>query len=184
MTPSRDTYPVDIAGVHRELPLFEVAPGVRIAVLNILGDVELTEAAAQALAERLAAVAFDVLVTAEAKSIPLAYALAVRMAKPYVVLRKAYKPYMGQALQAETLSITTGQPQTLFLDEKDQGLLHGRRVALVDDVISTGSTLQGMRLLMDKAGAQVVAEAAIFTEGDRAKWRQIIALGHLPGFTG
>ncbi len=183
MTPSRDTYPVDIAGVHRELPLFEVAPGVRIAVLNILGDVELTEAAAQALAERLAAVAFDVLVTAEAKSIPLAYALAVRMAKPYVVLRKAYKPYMGQALQAETLSITTGQPQTLFLDEKDQGLLHGRRVALVDDVISTGSTLQGMRLLMDKAGAQVVAEAAIFTEGDRAKWRQIIALGHLPVFT-
>ncbi len=183
MTPSRDTYPVDIAGVHRELPLFEVAPGVRIAVLNILGDVELTEAAAQALAERLAAVAFDVLVTAEAKSIPLAYALAVRMAKPYVVLRKAYKPYMGQALQAETLSITTGQPQTLFLDEKDQGLLRGRRVALVDDVISTGSTLQGMRLLMDKAGAQVVAEAAIFTEGDRAKWRQIIALGHLPVFT-
>ncbi len=183
MTPARDTYPVDIAGVHRELPLFEVAPGVRIAVLNILGDVELTEAAAQALAERLAATAFDVLVTAEAKSIPLAYALAVRMAKPYAVLRKAYKPYMGQALQAETLSITTGQPQTLFLDEKDQGLLRGQRVALVDDVISTGSTLQGMRLLMEKAGAQVVAEAAIFTEGDRAKWRQIIALGHLPVFT-
>jgi len=105
------------------LPLFEVAPGVRIAVLNILGDVELTEAAAQALSERLQAVDYDVLVTAEAKSIPLAYALAVRTRKPYVVLRKAYKPYMGDTIQAETLSITTGKPQTLYLDEKDRGLL-------------------------------------------------------------
>ena len=183
MGEGREVYPVEIAGVKRELPLFEVAPGVRIAVLNILGDVELTEAAAQALAERLQKVDFDILVTAEAKSIPLIYALAVRTRKPYVVLRKAYKPYMGDVLEAETLSITTGQPQTLYLDEKDRDLLKGKRVVLVDDVISTGSTLQGMRLLMDKAGAQVVAEAAIFTEGDRAKWRDIIALGHLPVFT-
>ena len=183
MGEGREVYPVEIAGVRRELPLFEVAPGVRIAVLNILGDVELTEAAAEALAERLQAVDFDVLVTAEAKSIPLIYALAVRTRKPYVVLRKAYKPYMGETLEAETLSITTGQPQTLYLDEKDRGLLKGKRVVLVDDVISTGSTLQGMRLLMEKAGAQAVAEVAIFTEGDRAKWRDIIALGHLPVFT-
>ena len=183
MTAEREVYPVEIAGVKRDLPLFEVAPGVRIAVLNILGDVALTEAAADALAKRLSEVAFDVLVTAEAKSIPLIYALAVRTQKPYVVLRKAYKPYMGEALQAETLSITTGQPQTLYLDEKDRALLAGKKVVLVDDVISTGSTLQGMRLLMEKAGAEVVAEAAIFTEGDRAKWRDIIALGHLPVFT-
>ncbi len=183
MGDGREVYSVEIAGVKRDLPLFEVAPGVRIAVLNILGDVELTEAAADALAERLKNVEFDVLVTAEAKSIPLIYALAVRTRKPYVVLRKAYKPYMGETLQAETLSITTGQPQTLYLDEKDRALLKGKRVVLVDDVISTGSTLQGMRLVMEKAGAEVVAEAAIFTEGDRAKWRDIIALGHLPVFT-
>ncbi|NPA93361.1 MAG: adenine phosphoribosyltransferase [Chloroflexi bacterium] len=183
MGEAREFYPVEVAGVKRALPLFEVAPGVRIAVLNILGDVELTEAAADALAQKLADVDFDVLVTAEAKSIPLVYALAVRTKKPYVVLRKTYKPYMGDALSAETLSITTGKPQVLYLDEKDRALLEGKKVVLVDDVISTGSTLQGMRLLMEKAGAEVVAEVAIFTEGDRAKWRKIIALGHLPVFT-
>ena len=103
--------------------------------------------------------------------------------KPYVVLRKAYKPYMGDALKAETLSITTGQPQTLFLDEKDVELMKGRQVVIVDDVISTGSTLQGMKMVIDKAGASVAAEAAIFTEGDRAQWMHINALGHLPVFT-
>jgi adenine phosphoribosyltransferase len=184
MTQTRATYPVDIAGLHRELPLFEVGPGVRIAVLNILGDTELVQACAQALAEKLAAEQYDILVTAEAKSIPLAHALSVKTKKPYVVLRKTYKPYMGVALSAETLSITTGQPQMLYLDEKDQGLVKGKKVALVDDVISTGSTLQGMRLVMEKAGAEVVLEAGIFTEGERAQWRHIIALGHLPLFTG
>lgn len=180
----RDTYPVDINGVQRQLPLFEVKPGLRIAVLNILGDTELVEAAATGLAEKLQAVDYDVLVTAEAKSIPLIHALAVRTRKPYVVLRKSYKPYMGETIQAETLSITTGQPQTLHLDEKDRALVNGKKVVLVDDVISTGSTLQGMRLVLDKAGAHVVAESAIFTEGERAQWEQIVALGHLPVFTG
>jgi adenine phosphoribosyltransferase len=104
------------------------------------------------------------------------------MGLPYVVLRKDYKPYMGDALRAETLSITTGRPQTLYLDEKDRALIAGRRVAVVDDVISTGSTLQGIRLVLEKAGAQIVAEAAVFTEGERAKWHDIIALGHLPLF--
>jgi adenine phosphoribosyltransferase len=184
MSTQRETYPVEIAGVQRQLPLFEVKPGLKIAVLNILGDTELVEAAAGGLAERLADVDYDVLVTAEAKSIPLIYALSVRTHKPYVVLRKTYKPYMGDTIQAETLSITTGAPQTLHLDEKDRELVHGKRVVLVDDVISTGSTLQGMRLVLDKAGARVVAEAAIFTEGERAQWEQILALGHLPVFTG
>lgn len=182
MPEQRETYPIVIAGVRRDLPLFEVAPGLRIAVLNILGDVELTEAAASALAERLKNIDFDVLVTAETKAIPLAYELAKHLKKPYVVLRKSYKPYMGETIQAETLSITTGKPQTLYLDEKDRKLLQGKKVVLVDDVISTGSTLQGMRMVMEKAGAQVVAEAAICTEGERAKWANIIALGHLPLF--
>ncbi|HEX9029748.1 MAG TPA: adenine phosphoribosyltransferase, partial [Anaerolineales bacterium] len=113
MSPTRETYPVDIAGLHRELPLFEVAPGMRIAVLNILGDTEFVEACAKALAEKLSGIDYSILVTAEAKSIPLAHALSVATQKPYVVLRKSYKPYMGVALSAETLSITTGQPQTL-----------------------------------------------------------------------
>jgi adenine phosphoribosyltransferase len=184
MPPTRETYAVDIAGVKRNLPLFEVKPGLRIAVLNILGDTDLVEAAARALAQKLAALTYDVLVTAEAKSIPLIHALSVQAHKPYVVLRKSYKPYMGETIQAETLSITTGQPQTLHLDEKDCGLVNGKKVVLVDDVISTGSTLQGMRLVLTKAGAEVVAEAAIFTEGERAQWEKIIALGHLPVFTG
>jgi adenine phosphoribosyltransferase len=184
MPPSRDTYPVEIAGVKRNLPLFEIKPGLKIAVLNILGDTELVEAAAGALAVRLSSIAYDLLVTAEAKSIPLIYALSVLSHKPYVVLRKTYKPYMGETIQAETLSITTGTPQTLYLDEKDRELAHGKRVILVDDVISTGSTLQGMRLVLSKAGAEVVAESAIFTEGERAQWQNIIALGHLPVFSG
>lgn len=175
------TYPVEVAGVKRELRLFEIKPGVRIAILNILGDAELVDAVSKELAQKLTEHKPDVLVTAEAKSIPLAYAISVQMNYlPYVVLRKSYKPYMGDALQSETLSITTGAPQTLYLDEKDRQLVAGKRVALVDDVISTGSTLQGMRLILGKAGATIVAEAAIFTEGDRATWSNIIALGHLP----
>lgn len=180
---SNEYHSVEIAGLKRDLRLFQIKPGLRIAILNILGDTELVQSSAKALAEKLKDVQYDVLVTAEAKSIPLAYALSVETKKPYVVLRKAYKPYMGAALTAETLSITTGQPQTLILDEKDVDLMKGKNVVIVDDVISTGSTLQGMRMILDKAGSSVVAEAAIFTEGDRAQWNNIIALGHLPLFT-
>lgn len=178
---TNETFPVEVAGVKRDLRLFEIKPGVRIAILNILGDTELVEAVSRELAAKLAAYKPDVLVTAEAKSIPLAHAISTKAGNmPYVVLRKSYKPYMGEALQSETLSITTGAPQTLYLDEKDRALVAGKRVALVDDVISTGSTLQGMRLILSKADANVVAEAAIFTEGDRAAWSNIVALGHLP----
>jgi adenine phosphoribosyltransferase len=182
MSAQIETYPIDVAGVRRDLRLFEIAPGVKIAILNILGDTELVRAASRELAPKLVPFAPDLLVTPEAKSIPLAYGIAAEMNLPYVVLRKTLKPYMGDALRSETLSITTGEPQTLYLDEKDRGLVAGKRVILIDDVISTGSTLQGMRLIMDKAGAQIVAEAAIFTEGDRAKWSNIVALGHLPVF--
>lgn len=179
----RETYPVEVAGVKRELRLFEIKPGLKIAILNILGDTELVQNCARELTKKLDSASYDVLLTAETKSIPLAYALSIETGKPYIILRKSYKPYMGKALQAETLSITTGQPQTLYLDEKDLELLSGKRVVIIDDVISTGSTLQGMRLLIQKAGGQIVAEAAIFTEGERAKWREIISLGHLPVFT-
>jgi adenine phosphoribosyltransferase len=182
MLPERETYAVEVAGVKRNLPLFEVAPGLRIAVLNILGDTELVKACAVALAQRLADTEYDALVTAEAKSIPLVHALALETGKDYVVLRKAYKLYMGETLSAETVSITTRQPQTLYLDEKDRAMLQGKRVVLLDDVVSTGSTLKGMRKVMQLAGAQVVAEAAVFTEGEPGEWQEILALGHLPLF--
>lgn len=180
---SSDTYTVEIAGLKRELRLFQIAPGLRIAILNILGDTELVQASGKALAQKLQNIDYDILVTAEAKSIPLAYALSLETKKPYIVLRKSYKPYMGDAIQAETLSITTGQPQVLILDEKDKSQVFGKKVIIVDDVISTGSTLQGMRMIMDKAGAKVVAETAIMTEGEKSQWLHIIALGHLPLFT-
>ncbi|ERJ20155.1 adenine phosphoribosyltransferase protein [Salinisphaera shabanensis E1L3A] len=183
MTPSTETYPIDIAGLHRELPLFEVSAGTRIAVLNVLGDTELVETASRALAQKLEPVDYSVLVTAEAKSIPLVHALSVATGKPYIVLRKNYKPYMGDALKAETLSITTGEPQTLFLDAKDRALVQNAKIVLLDDVISSGSTLQAMRAIMDRAGATVAAEAAILTEGERENWHDIISLGHLPVFT-
>ncbi|MCB0101440.1 MAG: adenine phosphoribosyltransferase [Anaerolineales bacterium] len=179
----RESYSIEIAGVKRELPLFEIKPGLRIAILNILGDTELVAACARGLAEKLQSVEYDIIVTAEAKSIPIAHMLAVETKKPYIVLRKVYKPYMGDAIQAETLSITTGQPQVLILDEKDRELVQGKKVLVVDDVISTGSTLQGMRMILDKAKATVAGEAAILTEGDRAQWMHIHALGHLPLFT-
>jgi adenine phosphoribosyltransferase len=182
MLPERETYAVEVAGVKRNLPLFEVAPGLRIAVLNILGDTELVKACAVALAQRLADTEYDALVTAEAKSIPLVHALALETGKDYVVLRKSYKLYMGETVSADTVSITTRQPQTLYLDEKDRAMLQGKRVVLLDDVVSTGSTLKGMRKVMQLAGARVVAEAAVFTEGEPGDWQEILALGHLPLF--
>lgn len=178
----RDTYTVEVAGLVRHFPLFEVAPGVKIAIFNMLGDTYVVKAAAASLAEKLRTKEADVLVTAEAKSIPLVYEMSALMGLPYVVLRKSYKSYMGEAIRAETVSITTGKPQTLFLDEKDQQLVEGRNVILLDDVISTGSTLSGMENVVKTAKGNIVAIAAVFTEGD-ADWSHVVALGNLPVFT-
>jgi len=183
MPGSRDTYEIEIGGVKRDLRLFEIKPGLKIAILNILGDTELVQVCAEQLAQKLDQKEYDVLVTAEAKSIPLAHALSVETAKPYIVLRKSYKVYMGDTIKAQTVSITTGEPQTLILDEKDRDLLKGKRAVIVDDVISTGSTLEGMRNIIEKAGGEIALEAAIFTEGDPDEWPEIVSLGHLPVFT-
>ena len=182
MTSHRSVYPIEIAGIYRELPLFEVQQGLRIAVLNILGDTELVGACAKALTERLSVFQYDAIVTAEAKSIPLAHELSKVSGKPYVILRKQYRSYMGKTIQAETISITTGRPQDLYLDEKDQELVLEKKVVLLDDVISTGSTLEGMQQIIKKSQGQVVALAAVLTEGDQEKWKDVISLGHLPLF--
>jgi adenine phosphoribosyltransferase len=177
----RETFTVEVAGLIRHFPLYEVAPGVRIAVFNMLGDTFVVKAAAASLAERLKNVESQVLVTAEAKSIPLIYEMSALMGLPYIVLRKNYKTYMGEAISAETVSITTGKTQTLFLDEKDQALIKNREVIFVDDVVSTGSTLEGMRKIVLAAGGNVAAVAAVFTEGD-GDWSHVTALGNLPIF--
>lgn len=177
-----ETHRVKVGKVERDLRLFKVPSGVRIAILNILGDTEFTQECAKQLAKKLAGIEYDTLLTAEAKSIPLAHALSVATKKPYIVLRKSWKPYMGKTLQAETESITTGKPQSLYLDEKDLALIKGKKVVIFDDVISTGSTQEGMRNIVKQAKGKVAAEAAIFTEGDSDNWKTIIALGNLPIF--
>jgi adenine phosphoribosyltransferase len=173
---------VQIGSLVRELPIFQVAPGVKIALFNMLGDTEVVEAAADRLTARMTS-AIDVLVAPEVKAVPLGHALAVRTGLPYAVVRKIRKPYMVNCLEAQVVSITTGAPQTLYLDGKDRHLVEGKRVALIDDVISTGSTLRALRLLMAEAQAQIVAEMAVFTEGDAQEWPHVVALGHLPIFT-
>lgn len=178
---TRETYTVEVAGLTRHFPLFEVAPGVRIAIFNMLGDTYVVKATAAALAEQLKEADAEVLVTAEAKSIPLIYEMSALMGLPYIVLRKSYKSYMGEAISASTVSITTGKPQTLYLDEKDRKLIENKRVILVDDVISTGSTLNGMETVVQNANGHVVRIAAVFTEGD-ADWSHVVALGNLPVF--
>ncbi|MFT5194883.1 MAG: adenine/guanine phosphoribosyltransferase-like PRPP-binding protein [Cellvibrionaceae bacterium] len=177
----RKTYTVEIAGLTRHLPLFEVAPGVTIAIFNMLGDTHVVKASAAVLAEELQDSTGTVLLTAEAKSMPLVYEMSALMGLPYVVLRKSYKSYMGKAISAETVSITTGAKQMLYLDEKDHALIKGHKVIVVDDVVSTGSTLKGMQNVVDSAGGETVNVAAVFTEGD-ADWSHVVALGNLPVF--
>lgn len=170
---------MEIAGVRRELPIVQVGPGVAVALLNLLGDTELTEAAAEALAEKLPS-GVEVLVTPEVKAVPLAHALSRITGIPYVVARKTEKPYMINPISREVLSITTGKPQLLVLDGADVPLIKGRKVAIVDDVVSTGSTLKGLRELIEDVGGEVVAVLAVFTEGTPRQ--DVIALGHLPLF--
>ncbi len=183
MTGNAQTYRVQMADVVRDLPLIEVAPGVRIAFVDCLNDAGLTRAAVCALAPKLEPFAPQVLVTPEAKSIPLVYGLAVALECSYVTLRKTPKAYMLNPISVETQSITAaGEVQTLYFDARYRERVAGKRVVLVDDVVSTGSTLQAMQQLMERIGAQVVANAAIFTEGDPQRWTDVVALGHLPVF--
>jgi len=172
---------VRIGDLTRDLRLFRVAPGVTIAIFNMLGDTEVVEHAADALAARIPAGA-QTFVVPEVKAVPLGHALSQRTGLPYVVVRKVRKPYMGDCLETEVISITTGAPQRLYLDGKDLHLVQNRNVVLLDDVISTGSTLRGMKQLMAAANARVAGEMAVFTEGGDGDWPSVVALGHLPIF--
>ncbi len=170
------THRVRIGDQERDLQVVNVGD-VSVALLNLLGDTDLTEAAAAELAKRIPA-EVETLVTPEVKAVPLAHAISVRTKIPYVVARKTEKPYMVGAVKKTVLSITTGKPQELVIDGADIERLRSKRVAIVDDVVSTGGTLQGLRDLLGEVGAYVVATLAVFTEGSERD--DVVCLGHLP----
>lgn len=172
-------YPIDIAGVRRELPIVQVGPEVSVALLNLLGDTELVEACAVALAKVLPP-EVETLITPEVKAVPLAHALSRVSGKPYVVARKTEKPYMINPVTRTVISITTGKPQLLVLDGTDVPLVKNKKVAIIDDVVSTGATLKGLRELIEDVGGHMVSVLAVLTEGSPRS--DVIALGHLPLF--
>ena len=175
------TYELTVAGVTRQLPIIQIAPDLAIASFVILGDCELVTAAAPLLAERLPKV--DYLVTAEAKGIPLANEVSRLLGLPYyIVARKSIKPYMEHPMDVTVHSITTQKEQHLCLDGQDAEQIQGRRVLLVDDVISTGESIEAIRVLVEKAGGIVVGKVCILTEGDPARHNDVISLGNLPLF--
>ncbi len=175
-------YRVTIGECERELPIFEVAPGVKIAIFNMLGDTEIVETAATMLSRDVPENA-EVILAPEVKAVPLGHALSVATGLPLVIVRKIRKPYMVNCLETEVVSITTGEPQTLLIDGKDMALINGKHALLVDDVVSTGSTLKGLRALVEGGGGHIAGEMAVFTEGEQGAWEQITALGNLPIFT-
>jgi adenine phosphoribosyltransferase len=173
-----NSHRIRIGSVERDLQIVNVGE-VSVALLNLLGDTELVEAAADELTARLPA-GVEALVTPEVKAVPLAHAISVRTGLPYVVVRKTVKPYMVDAIKRSVVSITTGRPQDLVLDGADVARLRGRNMVVIDDVVSTGGTLGGLIDLLDEVGGSVLATLVVFTEG--AERDDVIALGHLPLF--
>ncbi len=175
------TYSLEVAGVTRKLPLVRLNEDLSIASFVILGDVELVCNSASELIKKMPEV--DMLVTAEAKGIPLVFEMArILNMKNYIVARKSVKPYMNEPLIDEVVSITTQKKQMLCLDEKDALDIKGKKVAIIDDVISTGNSIEAIERLVKSAGGIVVAKAAILAEGDAKNRDDIIYLEHLPLF--
>lgn len=175
-------YRLKVAGLERDLELFPVSKDLSIAAFITLGDAELTVACARELLAK--APAFDYMLTAEAKSIPLIHEMARQCgARQYFVARKKVKVYMGKPLEVEVRSITTAGVQKLYLAEGDAKLLKGKRVLIVDDVISTGSSLKALEDLAAAAGAEVCGKMAVLAEGDAAKRDDILFLEPLPLFS-
>ncbi len=177
----KKTYELQVAGLSRKLPIIQISDSLAIASFVILGDTELVCESAKVLADRLPEV--DVLVTAEAKGIPLVFEVSKILGmKNYIVARKSIKAYMDTPLVNEVESITTKEKQMLCLDGNDVVLIQGKRVAIIDDVISTGESLRAVEALVKKAGGEIVAKAAILAEGDAADRTDIIFLEKLPLF--
>lgn len=174
-------YEMEIAGLKRKLQLFPVSDELSIAAFILFGDVEITEAAAKELLSM--APQFDIILTAEAKSIPLAYEMAKQTGNNnYIIARKGIKVYMEDVISTEVDSITTQHTQTLYLGKKEVDAVKGRRVLIVDDVISTGASLESMEQLVEKAGGKIAGKMAILAEGDAMDRNDIIALKKLPLF--
>ncbi len=175
-----DTYKMNIAGVDCELKKFPVNEKMDIAAFILFGNVEVTVAASKALLKKVSD--FDVILTPEAKSIPLAYEMAKQSGKPYVVARKGIKVYMQDPISVHVRSITTDHVQQLFIGADEENLMKGKRVLIVDDVISTGESLTAVQKLAHVAGAEVVGSCAVLAEGDAADRDDIIFLNKLPLF--
>lgn len=175
------TYRMTIAGLERELPLFKVADNLCIAAFIMFGDVEMTKACASELLKK--APEHDVIVTAECKSLPLVYEMARQSNNDnYIVCRKAPKVYMKDVITTEVNSITTVQMQKLCIGEDDINSIRGKKVLIVDDVISTGDSLEAIEYLVNKAGGNVVGKMAVLAEGDAIDRQDIIVLEPLPLF--
>ena len=170
-------YEMEIAGLKRQLPLCPVNDSLYIAGFVMFDDVEITVATAEALLKQ--APDFDIIVTAESKGIPLAYEMARESGKEYLVLRKGSKLYMTNVIETEVDSITI---QTLCLGESDAKKLEGRRVLIVDDVISTGESLKSMETLVNQVNGNIVGRMAVLAEGDSADRDDITFLEKLPLF--
>ncbi len=177
---SKEFYELHIAGLTRQLQKFSVSDNLDIAAFILFGDVELTEACARELLKKCPE--FDYIVTPEAKSIPLAYEMSRQSGKKYIVARKGVKVYMENPERVEVTSITTLKVQTLYLGHEDGDLLKGKRVLIVDDVISTGESLKATQKIVEKFEGNVVASCAPLAEGDAAKRDDIIFLEELPLF--
>ncbi len=170
-----------IAGLERNLQLFPVNDKITIAAFIVFGDVELTVHCAGELIKKVPE--YDIMVTAEAKSIPLIHEMARQSGvNDYVIARKKQKVYMGETLEVSVNSITTHGEQKLYLGEGDVEKIKGKRVLIVDDVISTGESLSALEKLIEKAGGNIVCKAAVLAEGDAAEREDIIFLEKLPLF--
>ena len=175
----KDYYPITVAGLERQLPVCPISDDLSIAAFVLFGDVEMTVAAAAALLK--AAPAHDILITAEAKGIPLVHEMARQNSESrYIIARKVVKLYMKDVFSVELQSITTRQKQTLFIDVAEAALMRGKKVLIVDDVISSGESIRAVEKLVKEAGGEIVGKMAILAEGD-AKYRDdIIFLEYLP----
>lgn len=175
------TYHMTIAGLERDLPICSLNDSLSIAGFVIFGDVELTTACAAALLER--APAYDYLLTAEAKGIPLVHEMArLSGQNTYFLARKKAKAYMQDVVETKVRSITTAGEQSLFLDRSDADRMCGKRILIVDDVISTGESLHALEVLCGQVGAEVAGRMAILAEGDAQNRDDIIYLEKLPLF--